>query len=139
MKAEQRRTNERLDEAEGRIEEAETLLQAMGRLMKKLMQPQANTEAKLDDQEGRARRDNLRIYGIPEKDEGDNMCGFLEKLLRETLDISEDMEVRIERAHRVQGKEVIRRAWQKKSVYHNNTCFFIDHDYTPAVLKKRFE
>ena len=162
IKEEQRRTNDRLDEAEGRIEEAETTLQAMGRLMKKLMHRQATTEAKLIDQEGRARRDNLRIYGIPEKDEGENMCGFLEKLLRETLDISEDMEVRIERAHRVQAakpvdawskprsivakfashrvkEEVIRRAWQKKSVYYNNTRFFIDHDYPPAVLKHRFE
>ena len=30
------------------------------------MQRQANLEARLIDQEGRARRDNLRIYGIPE-------------------------------------------------------------------------
>ncbi len=57
-------------------------------------------EAKLTDQEGRARRDNLWIQGIPEKEEGNNICTFLEKLLSDTLDIPGDTEVKIKRAHR---------------------------------------
>lgn len=161
IKQELHSTNDRLEEAEGRIEEAETALQAMATLMKKLMNRQASMEAKITDQEGRARRDNLRIHGIPEKEEGDNMCAFLEKLLSDTLDIRE---LRIERAHRSQApapapedsqarprsiiakftsykvkEEVIRRAWQKKAVYYKNTRFFVDHDYPAAVLKKRYE
>lgn len=159
IKQELHSTNNRLEEAEGRIEETETALQAMATLMKKLMKRQVSMEAKLTDQEGRARRDNLRIHGIPEKEEGDNMCAFLEKLLSDTLDIHG---IRIERAHRTQApapsdpqarprsiiakftsyrikEEVIRKAWQKKTVYYKNTRIFGDHDYPAAVLKRRYE
>lgn len=159
IKQELHSTNNRLEEAEGRIEETETALQAMATLMKKLMKRQVSMEAKLTDQEGRARRDNLRIHGIPEKEEGDNMCAFLEKLLSDTLDIHG---IRIERAHRTQAsapndpqarprsiiakftsyrikEEVIRKAWQKKTVYYKNTRIFVDHDYPAAVLKRRYE
>ena len=159
IKQELHSSNNRLEEAEGRIEETETALQAMATLMRKLMKRQASMEAKLTDQEGRTRRDNLRIHGIPEKEEGDNMCAFLEKLLSDTLDIPG---LRIEQAHRSQApapedpqarprsiiakftsykvkEEVIRRAWQKKAVYYKNARFFVDHDYPTAVLKKRYE
>jgi len=152
-------TNNRLEEAEGRIEEAETALQAMAMLTKKLMKRQASMEAKLTDQEGQARRDNLWIHGIPEKEEGDIMCAFPEKLLSDTLDIRG---LGIERAHRSQApapeeprarprsiiakftsykvkEEVIRKAWQKKAVYYKNTRFFVDHDYPTALLRKRYE
>lgn len=71
--------------------------------MKKLIHRQASMEAKLTDQEGRARWDNLRINGIPEKEEGDNICAFLEKLLRDVLDFPGDTELRIEQAHRTRA------------------------------------
>lgn len=45
-------------------------LQAMAMLMKKLMHRQAYMEAKLVDQEGRTRWDNLQIYGIPKARRG---------------------------------------------------------------------
>uniref|UniRef100_A0A1A8IE85 Uncharacterized protein n=1 Tax=Nothobranchius kuhntae TaxID=321403 RepID=A0A1A8IE85_NOTKU len=57
-------------------------------------------EAKLLDQEGRARRDNIRVYGIPEEAEGNDTPGFLEKVLMESLDFPLDTALRIERAHR---------------------------------------
>ncbi len=162
IKQELHNTNNRLEDAEGRIEETETALQAMATLMKRLINRQVSMEAKLTDQEGRARRDNLRIHSIPEKEEGNNICTFLEKLLSDTLDIPADTEVKIERAHRSRAaepgelharprsiiakftsyrvkEEVIRRAWQKKAVYYKNTRFFVDHDYPSAVLKKHYE
>ncbi|KAL7851465.1 hypothetical protein AOLI_G00218210 [Acnodon oligacanthus] len=56
-------------------------------------------EAKLTDQEGRSRRDNLRIYGIPKEAEGKDMVGFLENLLKRVLDFPHDEQLRIEREH----------------------------------------
>ena len=53
MKKELYRTNKRLDEAEGRIGEVESALQAAGTLLKRFSQCQADMEAKLIDQEGR--------------------------------------------------------------------------------------
>lgn len=162
IKQEMSRTNSRLDEAEGRIDETETALQAAATLLKRLSQRQASMEAKLTDQEGRARRDNIRIYGISEDAEGNNMSGFLENLLRDSLDFPRDMELKIERAHRTlapkpsgpQAKpraivvifasyrvkeEVVRKAWQKKEIFHNNIRFYVDHDYPLTVLKRRME
>ena len=55
-------------------------------------------EAKLTDQEEQACRDNLRIHGIPEREEGNDICSFLEKLLSDMLDIPADTEIKIERA-----------------------------------------
>ena len=74
-----KRANDRLDEAEGRTAEMENVLQAASMLINQLMKLQANLEDKLTDQEGRARRDDLRIYGIPKGKEGSDMVGFVDK------------------------------------------------------------
>lgn len=96
-------------------------------------------EAKLIDQEGRPRWENIQIYGIPEEVEGNNISNFLEKLQRDSLDLPQDMELKIESAHRALApkptdshtkprsiivkfasykvkEEVIRKAWQKKGL-----------------------
>lgn len=150
IKQELCKTNNRLEAAEDRIEEAETALGAAATMIKRLTQRQAAIEAKMLDQEVRARRENIRIYGIPEDAEGNNMTGFLENLLRDSLDFPQETELRIERARRAlalkstspQAKprsivaklasyrlkeEVIRRAWQNKQVFHNGTRFYVDH------------
>uniref|UniRef100_A0AAR2LCR7 L1 transposable element RRM domain-containing protein n=1 Tax=Pygocentrus nattereri TaxID=42514 RepID=A0AAR2LCR7_PYGNA len=162
IKQELSRTNTRLEEAEERIGHAETRLQAAATLIQRLLRRQTDMEAKLADQEGRSHRDNLRIYGIPEEAEGKDMIGFLENLLKRALDFPHGEQLRIERAHRAlvpkppgsQGRprsivaqfsshrtkeEVLRKAWQKKEVFCNNVRFYVDHDYPPAVLKKRSE
>lgn len=162
FKQDLKRTNDRLEEAEERIEETETTLQLASTLIKRLIQRQANLEARVLDQEGRARRDNLRIYGIPEDKEGTDMIEFLNNLLKNALDLPRDRELGIERAHRaLQPKpsnpeakprskvvkfssyrtkeEVLRKAWQRKKVYFNDTRFFVDHDFPLEVLKKRGE
>lgn len=54
----------------------ETVLKAASRLIKRLTQCQAKLEAGLIDQQGRAHRENLRFYGIPEDKEGADMVFF---------------------------------------------------------------
>lgn len=96
-------TNNRLEEAECRIDDVETAMQAASTLLRRLVRRQDEMEAKLTDQEARARRDNIRIYSIPEQAEGNNIISFLEELLQASLDFPRDAEIKIERAHRAPG------------------------------------
>ena len=65
-------------------------MQAMTPLMKKLIHHQTSTEAEVVDQEGRTYGDKLLLHGIPEKVKESNISAFLVKLLRETLNFTED-------------------------------------------------
>lgn len=44
-------------------------------------------ENKLTDEEGRSRRENIRIYNVPEGAEGSSMVDFVKSLLQEALEI----------------------------------------------------
>ncbi|RXM94975.1 hypothetical protein EOD39_17394 [Acipenser ruthenus] len=50
--------------------------------------------------ENRARRNNLRIYGVPEGTERENLIQFTKTFLKELLKLPPDLELNIERAHR---------------------------------------
>ena len=69
-------------------------------VLKRVIKQQATLEAKLTDQQGRSRRDNIRIYGIPEDVEEGCMVSFLKTLLKNQLDLPDETELHIERAHR---------------------------------------
>lgn len=58
--------NNRIDEAEMRIAEAEKRPQGVEGAIMELLKRQTRLEARLTDQEGRARRDNIRIHGVSE-------------------------------------------------------------------------
>lgn len=100
IKDELNKTNQRIEEAEDRIEAVETRLQTMEQVMKKMLKVQTQHEDKLVDQEGRARRGNIRMYNVPENEEGSSMIVFMEKLLRDKLGIPPTTKLYIERAHK---------------------------------------
>ncbi len=110
--------------------------------------------------EGRSRRNNLRIYSVPEKTEGSNMIEFIEKLIREQLNIRE--EIYIERAHRAvatgvstgraadftrsiivyfrsfkEKQRVLYAAWSLKDIRIKDQRIYFDEDYTTDVLRRR--
>lgn len=60
--------------------------------------------AKTEDLENHSRRSNIRLVGLPEKAEGRDTCGFLEKWLPDALGM-EPLRVPliIERAHRIES------------------------------------
>lgn len=99
IKRELKRVNDRVEEAQCRIEESETVLQAVSGLITRLTERQVGLEARLVEQEGRARRDNLRIYGIAEDKEGTDLVKFLDNMLKIALGFSNDLSLGIERAH----------------------------------------
>ncbi|KAL7849537.1 hypothetical protein SRHO_G00211600 [Serrasalmus rhombeus] len=123
----------------------------------------AKLKAKVLDLEGRSRRYNLRLIGLPESIEGTRPTVFFSNLLVEVL--GKDVlpsPPELERAHRAlrdkpaegekpraviicfhkfQTKEaVIRSARQKRGeLKYNDTPIYIYEDYSPEVLEQRAE
>lgn len=162
IKEEILKVSNRMDEAEERIEKAEERIQNTEEATNEIIKLQIRLEDKLIDLESRTRRENIRIYGIPETAEQDftTMIEFVQKLLRDGLGLSLAQED-IDRAHRSLGspppgdvpprsiivkflsfktKElVLRKAWQKRGFTFNDRHVNLDHDYPPQILKKRRE
>lgn len=109
---------------------------------------------------------NLRLYNVHEGVEtGTLMVDYVEKLLRNSLDIPQSMSLGIERAHRALGprprpskngeekscsiivgfagfttkEEILRKAWTKKTVLWDERRIYFDQDYPPSILQKRKE
>lgn len=158
------KVNARLDEAEGRIEKAEERIQSTEEVITAMLKLHTKMEDKLLDLESRSRRDNIRIYGVPEEAEKESttMVSFVENLLHGGLELTEDMpDLQIERAHRSVGPKppvdapprsiiikflsfktketILRKAWQKKGFTWQENHINLDHDYPPQILKKRRE
>lgn len=92
----------RINEAEDRIGRAEDSITSMHSAIKKLQEKCDILETKVDDQENRGRRNNLRLIGLPEKAEGQDMCTFLEGWLPRALGTDTfPSPLVIERAHRI--------------------------------------
>lgn len=94
---------ERLTEAEGRISDLEDSTQQLqnGReLQSKRIDTLWN---RVEDLENRSRRNNVRLLGLKEGTEGNNLIACVEKILSEGLNMDIDNEFEIERAHRSPG------------------------------------
>lgn len=163
IKEEINKTNQRMDEAEVRITEAEERVQSVEDAVLELLKLQTRLETRLTDQEGRSRRENIRIHGIPEgaEEKSTSVGAFVETLLKDNLDIPASVDLKIERAHRALGprppgdatprsiivkfssyrtkEDIIKAAWQKRGFVFQEKRINIDHDYAPEVLKKRKE
>ncbi|KAK1884864.1 LINE-1 type transposase domain containing protein 1 [Dissostichus eleginoides] len=157
------KTKNRIDEAEERIAEAEERLESVEGAVSELLKLQTHMEARLTDQEGRSRRDNIRIHGVCEgaEENSPSVIYFVETLLKENLDLPPFSDLKIERAHQALGtkppadapprsivvkfashrtkEEIIKTAWQKQGFVYQERKVNLDHDYSPEVLKKRKE
>lgn len=142
-----------------RVSDAEDQLLRHDRVLRYMLQREANLSAKCEDLESRSRRNNLRIYGIPEGEEKNDMISFVTDLMRTSLKLPQDMNLNIERAHRslnVKPKDsapprsiivrfsnyrvkekVIQTAWSRRDVTHHDQRIYFDQDYTANVQKKR--
>ena len=102
IEANMRECTGRLNEAEERISSAEDTIHNLQANIKHLEAKVKLLASKTDDLECRSRRNNLRITGIAEKEEGTNSCAFIEKWFSETLNIPPPA---VERAHRIDGQK----------------------------------
>ena len=108
IRADLKKINTRLQTAEDTIQTLTSQNKELAQQVKHLQRSSETMATRIEDQEGRSRRNNIRITGVPEKMEGPSVELFVEKLIIEGLQprgLSKMFTV--ERAHRVPGKPPI--------------------------------
>lgn len=157
------KANLRLNEVESRVSENEDKLQNTDEILSELISTHEKMHLKMTSLEAYSRRETLRIFGVPEGAESgsQSIAHFVEKLLRDNLNIPPTMELQIQRAHRALAspppdgsrprsilvkflcftvkEEVLRLAWQKKGFVWNSSKINIDHDFPPEIMAMRKE
>uniref|UniRef100_A0A3B1K9Q6 L1 transposable element RRM domain-containing protein n=1 Tax=Astyanax mexicanus TaxID=7994 RepID=A0A3B1K9Q6_ASTMX len=104
-------TSNRIDDAVKRLGEVEESMAdtktwdiGVKEALTQLLINQRDLRAKITDLEGRSRRNNIRLYGVPEKAEGSSMVAFVEGLIKTELGdcagLNTERDAGIERAHR---------------------------------------
>lgn len=91
----------RISEAEQRISTAEDTINRLEAVVDKLEKKAKLLANKVDDLECRSRRNNVRVLGIPEGEEGSDPCSYMERWFADNLDITPPV---LERAHRITGQ-----------------------------------
>ena len=143
------------------IEKSATLhsddITALQRQVTRLNSEVEKLTEKCEDLEGRSRRHNIRITGIPEGTEGPRPREFIAGLLQKLLSLEE--KPLIDRAHRTLRRrpeptepprpfilrlhyyhvleDILRKATAAKQLYHDGKRIQIFPDYPPTVAKKR--
>lgn len=104
--------NKRMEEAEERIDKAETRIQFSEEFLAELMKLQVQTEAKPMDLQGQLRRENVRLYGVKEGAEESKVTvtAFVEDLLIKGLELPTTTDLNIGYTPRVQKKEGLHRS-----------------------------
>lgn len=101
--AAQRELTERLITTEDQAADHEQRITAMETSVTELQQENKKLRAKLSDLEGRSRRNNIRILGVPEGEEKGRPTEFVSNLIPRLLgDDNFTKQVVIDRAHRTQ-------------------------------------
>lgn len=68
-----------------------------------LLHHNIDLSVKCEDPQNRLSRNNIRIFQIPEGSEGNDTIGFVKQLIKETLKLPSETDIKIERAHRAFG------------------------------------
>lgn len=93
-----------VDEAKSRLETVERWAAGTTEALSAILKQQKVLQHKLNDLESRSRRNNIRIFGVAEGEEGEHSVSeFAETLIQNELPVPTDMELKIQRAHRVGG------------------------------------
>ena len=139
IKEDLRKTNRRSDEAERRIGDTEERVQSVEEVACELIKLQRQLQEKQPDQEGRNRRDNIRLHGI--KEGAESMSRVVEGLLREKLELplSYQLNVELKLLSFKCKEDIIKKAWERKGFLLDVQKVYGDHDYAPEVMKRRKE
>ncbi|CAL9703923.1 unnamed protein product [Knipowitschia caucasica] len=142
-----------------RVSDNEDQLQRHDRAIRYMLQREAKLSAKCEDLESRSRRNNLRIFGVREGEEKNDMIRFITGMIRNTLKLPQDLDLGVERAHRsltMKPREdapprsiivrfldyrvkdrVLQEAWKIRGITYQDQKVFFDQDYTADIQKKR--
>lgn len=153
--------SQRMDEAEARVSQVEGWAEEATEALCTCLEQQRKLQIKVLDLESRSRRNNMRVFGVPEGQEGDSVTQFIEKLLRSQLQLPEDFNFKIQRAHRALASKpppgaspravivnflefstkemILREVWKKGRIQVGTAFIHFDHDYAPEIVKRRRE
>lgn len=159
IKQQMEKLDERLTMVEHRVSNAEDRSIRHERALGYLLRREARLTAKQDDMENRLRRNNIRVYGIPEEAEGKEMVPFMVEFFRTTLTLKDDVEIKLERALRAMAPKpktkastrsiivrfldfsvkqaVLQQAWKQRDITFQGQKVYFDQDYSPDVQRKR--
>uniref|UniRef100_A0A1A8CPG6 L1 transposable element RRM domain-containing protein n=2 Tax=Nothobranchius kadleci TaxID=1051664 RepID=A0A1A8CPG6_NOTKA len=160
MDKEIKEQTKRIQDGETRTEELEQWSCEANEAIQHMLQQQKYIGDKLEDIEARARRNNLRVYGIKESKEvkPSELKETIEEWLKKELGLEEDLQ--IQSAHRAQAPKpkegqaprsiiiqfqqsktkdmILNKAWEKgKKIMFEGEGVYFDHDYTAKVLQQR--
>lgn len=102
----------------------------------------------------------MRIYRVPEGNEGVDVKEFVKELLQAALQPMPEVNLQIERAHRSLTTKpknpeaaprslivkfvdysvkdaILRQAWSQRQIVYKANLIYFDHDYSPELQKKR--
>lgn len=152
---------ERTGEMETRVGQVEDLAMEMTEALTATIKRHKALQQKLTDLESRSRRNNIRIFGVAEGEEGSSVMRFVSDLLKRELPLPADLDLKIQRAHRslapkprpeapprpliinfqefTTKETVLREAWKRGKIQLGNRPLFFDHDYAAEVVQKRRE
>lgn len=151
---------ERIEQLEKRVGMAEDAGIRQQRAIRHLLKRDIDLSAKCDDLQNRMRRNNIRIFQIPEGSEGKDTPGFVKDLLQKVLKLPPGTDIKIERAHRSLVAKptdptapprsiivrfldagvkdaIIRQAWSQGPVLFQDKRIYFDQDYSPDLQQKR--
>lgn len=153
--------SQRMDEAEARVNQVESWAEEATEALCTCLEQQRKLQIKVLDLESRSRRNNIRVFGIPEGQEGVSVTQFIEKLLQSQLQLPEDFNLKIQRAHRALASKpppgaspravivnflefstkemILREVWKKGKIQVGTAFIHFDHDYAPEIVKRRKE
>ncbi|KAL0146627.1 hypothetical protein M9458_057967 [Cirrhinus mrigala] len=92
-------------------------------------------DAKCEDLEGRSRRNNIRLVGLPEGSEGSRPTEYVAQLLQEKGQPPRPLVIRVHYFH--VRTEILQRAAKLSPLNYDGKRLSIFADYTTAVAKKR--
>lgn len=158
ISSELREITDRVEATEQRVADVEESHAEAAEMLTYTLELQKSIQTQLTDLEARSRRNNIRIHGIPEGAEGDNMKTFLEEFFKSVLSLTEPP-LGIQRCHRSLGprppqsanprsvlvyfleyttkEKVLRSAWGKKELQYDGRRVFFEQDYPTEIYMKR--
>lgn len=152
-------TREDVSAAEERINNMEERETTNIKALTYLLQQEKHMAEKLEYLENKSRQNNIRIHQVKEEAEGTDMVNFLKVLLSEKLEIPA-AQLNIVAAHRSYQRKstqshtaprsiivkfltwdvrqkVLRAAWAKKIITHEDSRIYFDQDYSSKIQKER--
>lgn len=149
----------RMDSMDEIAGEHDTRLTLMEKNISKIQRENTLLQAKINDLEGRSRRNNIKIVGIPEGEEKGKPTEFISALIPKLLGEAHFQKpLLIDRAHRTQQpkptegarprtliarvhffheKDMIIRLGRQQTLVYNGRRVFIFPDYTAEVMEQR--